>query len=643
MKYTDCCCSILFWITLCLVSCDIEELQTRNFNNDRPTKLEKQSAEISTGMHQFTQDANSLKQMFNEVIDHIVLYGAFDIGTFYIDISYSNLREIPIDILLNADNYNLIDMVGSNANFDFGQMVMTPKEVVTSYISDSAEVFILSWKKYSYLELEELFQLYDNFPEKKEIKDSLLAIAYEKNFLYIGHIGISQLRVLTTEFLLEELSEVDRIEIISSNKLSSIWDQDMCELCEPIVNYNPDGHSWCFRYYMAYVYPWEGEVGWAVTTILSLNPLLALVADDIVACAKAMAKVYATSLCVNDGANQFSICIDYFCDQLPNQCAFHLIGITVPVDETMYEIFSSNFCGGRTNPPTSEECDDFSDKDGDFIPDLYDNCPEIPNSYQDDWNFNDIGDACEDYDGDGIADRDDNCVTKYNPYQIDSDSDGIGDCCDNCIHIYNPEQDSSLCDFSDLEDLLDSLDSQGCNPDRSVMETISYCIASLTSNYIPPELPIYEYPYPLYYVEGEEKTINFHTSLWNCKYQSVQNNFGGHFACWWWNENVILDWFGNPLWLSFFNDCSEWIEDPGAPDTTSMDIIDEAISHCDCEILLPRYEAKMNYLSGLLSCVSVSIPTKNCGTIEYKGTEGILRRYLWWEQRFLSLYNDCSE
>ncbi len=58
------------------------------------------------------------------------------------------------------------------------------------------------------------------------------------------------------------------------------------------------------------------------------------------------------------------------------------------------------------------------DSDGDGIPDMEDNCGDIPNPGQEDGDGDEIGDAC------------DNCVLDFNPGQEDSNMNGIGDACD---------------------------------------------------------------------------------------------------------------------------------------------------------------------------------------------------------------------
>ena len=122
-------------------------------------------------------------------------------------------------------------------------------------------------------------------------------------------------------------------------------------------------------------------------------------------------------LCV-DASN---ICIPYSSDP-PQLCKT----ITVLQDSD-----------GDGIPNISDNCPNISnpnqeDTDGDGVGNACDNCSLISNPNQTDCNNNGIGDACDDpdQDCDGIYDGVDNCPTIFNPYQIDQNVNGVGDACE---------------------------------------------------------------------------------------------------------------------------------------------------------------------------------------------------------------------
>jgi hypothetical protein len=125
--------------------------------------------------------------------------------------------------------------------------------------------------------------------------------------------------------------------------------------------------------------------------------------------------------------------------------------------------------------PTMNTCDELigalpvgcgpcDDTDSDGLCDVTDNCPEIANFDQADWDGDDVGDVCDDSDDDGVFDVDDNCLIAFNPEQEDDDLDEIGEACDNCPGFHNPLQE----DF-DLDGIGDVCDQ---DPDGDGFDSI---------------------------------------------------------------------------------------------------------------------------------------------------------------------------
>jgi hypothetical protein len=85
---------------------------------------------------------------------------------------------------------------------------------------------------------------------------------------------------------------------------------------------------------------------------------------------------------------------------------------------------------GTPDNGIGDACD--RDSDGDTVTDVRDNCPDVANRGQDDYDYDRTGDVCDpDDDQDGEFDAVDNCPLVYNYDQADGDGDGRGTACDD--------------------------------------------------------------------------------------------------------------------------------------------------------------------------------------------------------------------
>ena len=170
-----------------------------------------------------------------------------------------------------------------------------------------------------------------------------------------------------------------------------------------------------------------------------------------------------------------------------DQCAFTPVGSLVDangcsqsqVDEDLDGVCdpgksSPTLCTGSDNCPTTanptqanivhpatpagDACDD---PDADTWADNLDNCPDNYNPFQEDGDFDGIGNICElpacaadpDCDNDNVSDGrldpdgagpiiagPDNCLLVANTNQLNQDADSLGNACDNCPTVTNQDQ-----------------------------------------------------------------------------------------------------------------------------------------------------------------------------------------------------------
>jgi hypothetical protein len=101
------------------------------------------------------------------------------------------------------------------------------------------------------------------------------------------------------------------------------------------------------------------------------------------------------------------------------------------------------------------------DQDDDGIADSADNCPQLSNSDQRDWDLDMIGDVCDpDDDNDTINDTDDNCPFVQNTLQDNFDQDEFGDVCDPDDDNDDVLDENDSCSETPLDQISDE---SGCS------------------------------------------------------------------------------------------------------------------------------------------------------------------------------------
>jgi hypothetical protein len=195
---------------------------------------------------------------------------------------------------------------------------------------------------------------------------------------------------------------------------------------------------------------------------------------------------------------------------------FKLVPATVGNVTNAIDILTNVGTPGGLPAGQTVQCDVANDGDCDGIPNVIDNCPDVPNPDQLDDDFDGFGNACDedtfgcntaqDADCDGILNATDNCPVTSNTDQLDTDGDGVGDACDNCLLTPNPDQADpdgdgvgTFCDNCPNNANTDQVDTDGdgigdaCDPENFVTIFTDVSPGALPGSQVIPAQSLYVY------------------------------------------------------------------------------------------------------------------------------------------------------